>query len=34
MVTIREPQEGEPTTELYDLPSMRAGHDLVLTCRA
>jgi hypothetical protein len=30
MVTVRPPAAGEPTTMLYDLPSMRAGHDLVL----
>jgi len=30
MITIRQPQAGEPTTQMYDLPAMRAGHDLVL----
>jgi hypothetical protein len=30
MVTIRPPRAGESTTPLYDLPSMRAGRDLVL----
>jgi hypothetical protein len=30
MVTIRPPRAGEATTGLYDLPSFRAGRDLVL----
>jgi hypothetical protein len=30
MVTIRPPRAGESTTGLYDLPSFRAGRDLVL----
>jgi hypothetical protein len=30
MITVRQPGAGEATTPLYDLPSMRAGRDLVL----
>jgi len=30
MVTIRQPEAGEPTTLMYDLPAMRAGDELVL----
>jgi hypothetical protein len=30
MIHVRTPQPGEKTTQLFDLPSMRAGNDLVL----
>jgi len=30
MVTIRRPRSGESTTQMYDLPAMRAGDELVL----
>lgn len=30
MVTVRPPRAGEATTPIFDLPSMRAGHDLVM----